>query len=142
MIDEFEEIQQLLRGRDSFAAIELIQKQGIPLEIAARFKSLVTELYWKTHDLPAVVVIGRAGILYCLGQSLTAGNSPEAARKLRSFAKGLAYDIGSFTWPGWEEPGIHPTPDEIAFGRECANLNLRLAIELNKPPVPSRWPIG
>jgi hypothetical protein len=57
----------------------------------------------------------------------------------------LAYDIGSFTWPGWEEPGIRPTPDEIAFGRECASLNLRLAIELNKPPLRvsmAHWLIG
>lgn len=97
------------------------------------------------HDLPAVVVIGRAGILYCLGQSLTAGQSPEAVEKLRSAAKGLAYDVGSFTWPGWEESGIHPTPDETSFGRECANLNLRLAIELKKPPSRvsmAHWLIG
>jgi hypothetical protein len=145
MIDEVEEIRQILRDADSFAAIERIQKQGTPADITARYKSLIADLYWKARDLPAVVVIGRAGILYCLGQSLSAGISPEAADELRSAAKGLAYDIGSFTWPGWEEPGIHPTSEEISLGRECAALNLRLAIELKKPPARismAHWLVG
>lgn len=139
------EIRDLLRAGDSFAAIEHIQRHGNPLEIAARYQALVPELYWKARDLPAVVAIGRAGILYCLGQSLTAGASPEDVEKLRSIAKELAYNVASFTWPGWEEPGIYPTPDEIALGRDCAKLNLRLAIELKKPPERvsmAHWLIG
>ena len=127
------EVLQLLRTGDSFAAMEIIQCQGAPLDIAARYHSLVKDLYWKARDLPAVALIGRAGILYCLGQSLIAKETPKTAEQFRSIAKGLANDVGSFTWPGWEEPGIHPTPDEIAFGRDCARLNLRLAIELKKP---------
>jgi hypothetical protein len=139
------EIQELFRTGDSYAAIEHIQRHGSPLEIAARYESLVSNLYWNAHDLPAVVTIGRAGILYCLGQSLAADASSESAEKLRSVAKGLAYDIGSFTWPGWEEPGITPTPADLAVGRDCAQLNLRLAIELNKPPARlsmAHWLVG
>ena len=127
------EIQKLLRAGDFFAAVEQLQRSGTPTEIAGRYRSQVSDLYWKQHDLPAVVAIGRAGILYCLGQSLLDGTSPESIDRLRSTAKGLAYDVGSFTWPGWEEPGINPTPEDLAAGRECARLNLRLAIELKKP---------
>ena len=127
------EIQAILRAGDSFAALEHIQRQGTPVEIAARYASLVLDLYWKAHDLPAVVAIGRGGIIYCLSQSIAEGSS-SAADELRDVAKRLAYNVGSFTWPGWEEPGIDPTPGDQAFGRDCARLNFRLAIELKRPP--------
>jgi hypothetical protein len=127
------EIQKILAAGDSFVAIEKIQAGGTALEIAERYRLLVSDLYWKGRDLAAVVVMGRAGIIYCLGQSLVAGVLEEEALKLRSVAKGLAYDLGSFTWPGWEEAGISPTSEEMAVGRDCARLNLRLAIELKKP---------
>jgi hypothetical protein len=139
------EIQELLQSGDSFAAIESIQKTGTPLEIAARYDLLVRDLYWKAHDLPAVVEISRAGILYCLAHASAAGQPPEVADRLRGTAKGLAYNAASFAWPGWQEPGIDPTPEQIAYGHNCARLNFRLAKELKRPPlVVSRahWVVG
>jgi len=76
---------------------------------------------------------------------MCAGDFFAAVDRLRSTAKGLAYDVGSLTWPGWEEPGIDPTPEDLAFGRECARLNLRLAIELKKPALKismAYWLVG
>jgi hypothetical protein len=142
---QMNDIRELLRTTDTFAAIEHVQRDGTPLEIAARYQSLVGDLYWKAHDLPAVVAIGHGGINYCLSQSLVAGTPAEATQKLRSTAKALAYNIGSFTWPGWEEPGIHPGPADLAAGRDCAKLNLRLAVELAKPPdrvSMAHWLVG
>jgi hypothetical protein len=139
------EIQKMLQTRDSFAAIEHIQRQGSPQEIARLYESLVLDLYWKAHDLPAVIVIARAGITYCLGQAPRQAASPESAAKLRGIAKAIAYNVGSFTWPGWEEPGINPSAADLAFGRDCANLNLQLANELNKPPAAlssAHWLVG
>jgi hypothetical protein len=139
------EVQALLRDGDSFAVFELIQRQGTPIEIADRYQSLIKDLYWKAHDLPAVVIIGRAGIMYCLSQSSAAEVSSESVEKLRSAAKALAYNAGSFIWPGWEEPGISPRPEDLAFARDCAQLNLRLAVELGKPPTAvsaAHWLIG
>jgi len=139
------EIQELLATQDSFAAIEHIQRDGTPCEIAGRYESLVLDLYWKAHDLAAMVIVSRAGILYCLGQLLVAGHSAETIEKLEHAAKGIAYNAGSFTWPGWEEPGIHPTAEQLAYGRDCARLNLRLAIELKRPAKglsKAHWLIG
>ena len=139
------ELQSLLRTADSFTAIEHLQRHGTPAEIAARYEALLSDLYWKAHDLPAAITIGRAGILYCLTQSLAPGTAPHSAHHLRSIAKGLAYDLGSFTWPGWEEPGINPMPADLAVGRDCAQLNLRLALELKRSPERlsmSHWLIG
>ena len=139
-----QDLLNLLRTTDSFAVIEKIQEVGSPQEIASEYQKLVSNLYWKARDLPAVITIGRAGIYYCLTQAMTA-TSAEPMDQLRSVAKSLAYDIGSFTWPGWEEPGIDPTPADLAVGMECARLNLRLAIELNKPKdrlSMAHWLIG
>lgn len=107
---------------------------GTPQEIAERYEKAHHQLYWKHKDLPALVALARAGIRYCLA-------SPE----LRHGAKHLAYDTGSFTWPGWEEPGIAPSPDDLEYGRQCAALNLQLAIEQNRPPLghsKAHWLIG
>jgi hypothetical protein len=139
------EIQELLRAGDSFTAIEHIQREGTPSEIAARYQTLVKDLYWKAHDLAAVVVIGRAGIFYCLGQLLTAEVPGEPAQKIGDAAKEMAFNLASFCWPGWEEPGINPSDEELAFGRDCARLNLRLAIQLKRPPrgvSMAHWLIG
>lgn len=143
--DVVSEIQTILQASDSFAAIEHIQRDGTPLEIAGRYQSFIPDLYWKAHDLPAIIAIGRAGIIYCLGQSLAVDISAESAEKLRSIAKGIAYNVGSFSWPGWEEPGIAPTVADLIVGMDCARLNLRLAIELKKPPVAlskAHWLVG
>jgi hypothetical protein len=139
------EIQKLLRAGDFFAAIERIQSVGSPKDIASRYHTLMKDFYWKAHDISAVVTLARAGIFYCLGQSMAMGFSEEAAQEMRSMAKSMAYDAGSFTWPGWQEPGINPSKEELAFGRQCAKLNLRLAIELNKPASRvsmAHWLIG
>jgi len=66
------------------------------------------DLYWKAHDFRPSSY-RRGGIIYCLSQSIAEGSS-SAADELRDVAKRLAYNVGSFTWPGWEEPGIDPTP--------------------------------
>ena len=69
----------------------------------------------------------------------------EKAKELRSAAKRLAYDLGSFTWPGWDEPGIELSAAYLAFGREAAQLNLRLAHELDKGALPisrANWLLG
>jgi hypothetical protein len=136
---------KVLRRGDSFAAIELLHRDKTPKQTAERFRTLLSDLYWKAHNLPAVVTIGRAGILHCLAQSLLPRRSAKTIYYLRSTAKSFAYDVGSFTWPGWDEPGIHPTPADLSAGRDCAQLNLRLAIELKKPPEKvsmAHWLIG
>ncbi len=127
-----QQVLNALHSGDSFAAAELIQRDGSPRDVAAAYHSLRGDVYWKSHDLPAAVTIGRAGIFYCLSQSLIC-TSPQDVDFFRSTAKSIAYDVGSFTWPGWEEPGIDPTAADLAAGRDCARLNLRLALDLQKP---------
>jgi hypothetical protein len=111
-------VEELLAGSDATRAAEA-------LATAQRY------LYWTHKDVPAVVTVSRAGIAYLLQSSQRLGGAE--ASDLRHEAKALAYNLGSFMWPGWSEPGIALSAADVAAGFEAARLNLRLAEELSRP---------
>ena len=97
--------------------------------------------YWTRKDLARVRAISRAGIRVATALADTSAD----ADQVRGRAKTLAYNLASFTWPGWDEPGVTPTPADLADGRDAARLNLRLAILLGKPDralADAWWLIG
>jgi hypothetical protein len=138
-----EKVQHLLRTVDSLAVAELLEAEGESRAIGQHYYRVMNDLYWKRHDLPAVVTVARLGIHYCIGR---AQGVPEAqAAELRGLGKTMAYDLASFTWPGWDEDGIRPTPADEALGLDAARLNLRLAIQLKRgaePMMNAHWMLG
>src|ERR1700712_2391987 len=99
-----------MREKNVFAAIEQLQA-GFGADPAANselYHKTMLDAYWKRKTLPAVVALGASGIQYALTHAQFPTNSG-AARELRSLAKAMSYDLASFTWPGWDEPGITPT---------------------------------
>ena len=57
----------------------------------------------------------------------------------------MNYDLASFCWEGWDEPGIVVTPEDSAAGAQAADENLRLAQELGRPAFPlsnAWWMVG
>lgn len=137
---------QILEKKGTFETIEFLAAQADPLIATSAFLEVVRHLYWKRKDIQRTVVMAQAGIQFGLTAAI-ALRDEEAGRagEIRSAAKALAYDLGSFTWPGWDEPGIEIDAASLAFGREAARLNLRLAQELKKGPLPlSRafWLVG
>jgi hypothetical protein len=94
------------------------------------------DAYWKTKDLSAAVGLLRDGIERGRASSDSA---------ILGKVKAMAYNLASFTWPGWDEPGITISPEHLKLGRVAADLNLRLAIELNRPPAKvanAHWIVG
>jgi hypothetical protein len=82
------------------------------------------------HDakaLPEMVAVGRAAILVLLGRAGDAQTPPDLARKCRTAARAMSYNVGSFTWPGWGDPVGEA---ERAAGEDAARLSLRLVIAL------------
>src|SRR5690242_6188654 len=72
---------------------------------------VMRELYWKRKDLSASVLFACAGMSLGLAAAARADASdPSLGVQIRGLVKGLAYDVASFTWPGWDEPGIVITP--------------------------------
>ena len=120
----------LLNSGDSFSAIEFIASHdaGLAMEVCA---TLQHQFYWQKKDLRLSTAIARAGVQIGLTASAKVADRA-SAELLRAYAKGLAYDIGSFNWPGWDEPGVEIGPADVAAGFDGARVNLRLAIELKK----------
>jgi hypothetical protein len=141
-----EEVKTLLADGDTYSAMEFVSSTGKPRDIAERYFNLVIDFYWKEHSLPDLITMARAGIQYCLtkAQELPEDRSEEI-NKLRSTAKAISYNLASFCWPGWEQPGIDIAPRDLAIGLDAAMLNLRLARELKKPAAAvsaAYWVLG
>lgn len=122
---------QLFREKDSYAVIELLEQQE-PRLAAAAYAQLQLNFYWQHKDLPAVIAISRAGIQFALSAATRAG-TPAEAQALRGQAKALAYNLASFTWPGWGEEGVAISQSLMRIGHDAARLNLRLTGELKRP---------
>jgi hypothetical protein len=139
-------ILQLLDEHGTYSVIESLAAQPDSLAATRTFFEVVGNLYWKQKDIYRTVVMAQAGIQFGLTAAVTASShDPELANEIRGVAKGLAFNLASFTWPGWDEPGIEINPTYLPLGREAAALNLRLAHELNKGDLPvsrAYWLVG
>jgi hypothetical protein len=132
-----EEITQSLKETDSFAVTESLSRQSDALATAKSFAGAANHCYWKAKDLAASIALGRAGVQFALAaaeRSVTP--DPALAAELRGQAKAMAYNLASFTWPGWDEPGITITRSDLAVGLDAAKADLRLGRELSRGPLP------
>ncbi|MDB5384410.1 MAG: hypothetical protein JWM11_56 [Planctomycetaceae bacterium] len=137
---------EICREQETFAAIELLSKQPDQLIAVKTFHEVMRHFYWKEKDLFRATALGRAGLQYGLTVALTLQTSdPDRALEIRSAAKAMAYDLASFTWNGWDEPGIPITASDLQMGLDAARTNLRLAVELKKEALPlsrAYWMLG
>jgi hypothetical protein len=131
---------------DAFQAFALLEADAAPAVVGEDYSTLVREAYGKHKDVPRMIAFGHAGIQYCLREARRLEpHDPKLANTLRGLAKIIAYNLGSNTWPGWNEEGITLTATDRAFGRDAARLNLRLANELERGPEPlgnAYWLVG
>lgn len=141
-----ERVKSLLMLHDSYRAIEHMAGLGEPHQVARRYVDLVDDLYWKEKNLALAIVMGRAGIQEILtAAGKVESREPGEAARLRGIVKQLAYNLASYSWPGWDEPGIIIKPDYLLMGYDAARLNLRLALELEKSALrisTAYWMLG
>lgn len=136
-MNDLKEILSLCATHDRAAAIEQIARQPDATNPAKTFLEVMRHFYWKAKDLPAAITFGQAGAHFALFSATRVdATDPALAHQFRSTAKGLYYDLASFTWPGWDEPGITISPGELEIGQDAARANLRLAHELKKGDLP------
>ncbi len=128
------EATKVLAEQDSFAAIQFIENRDDPGDIITSYDALSQASYWQRKDLQPSIAMARAGIQFGLTTAPSIDDEKLAAGLL-GVAKALAYNVASFTWPGWDEPGIEITRSDVLVGLDAARTNLRLAQELDKPDI-------
>jgi hypothetical protein len=134
----WERVETLFDAGEEYRVVELMADAPDPSEVAANYSSVVRSLYYSGKNLPAVVFVAGKGIDFGLSHAVAAERrgDTETARRFRGRVKELAYNLASFTWPGWDEPGIDIRTSDLAAGFAAARLNLRLAEELDRGPEP------
>lgn len=135
---------ETLGQRGLFAAIDYLGREADSKQVLHAYGELVHKLYWESHDLPGVVAIATAGIGYALHCARTGSETALTQAALAS-AKKMSYNLASFTWPGWAEPGIDISPAEARLGLEAARLNLALTAEFELgtfAPHRAHWMLG
>lgn len=140
------EISRRMQGQDSFAAVQYVQQQGAPEDVCALFHKAALARYNDHKDVAGMIALLRAGIQYGLAEAERCIDADrEQSAELKGAAKAMAYDLGSNTWPGWQDDGVSLTASDRRIGSDAARLNLRLAIELQRDHLPlcnAHWLLG
>ena len=78
-----------------------------------------------------VIHFANAGIHYCLAHACEHDEDADSARELRFAAKRIATNAASFTWIGWDEPGVEISPGQMRHGIAFARYAVRQLHELD-----------
>jgi tetratricopeptide (TPR) repeat protein len=138
-----DDISELLDSAEPFKAFDLIEEGKPPLDIAKAYSGLIQKLYWEKKNIQHTILVANEAINYCLDQSQSPPD--EIGAQLLQTAKIITYNLASFAWPCWNEPGIEIGAHEQAAGLNAAHMTLRLARQLKKegqPIADSYWVLG
>jgi hypothetical protein len=127
----------------AFAAIAELALIDDAVTGAEAHREAMKTAYWEQKDLTLAVALAYAGTSRML--SMAGHLDDDAAYAARSEAKAMMYDLASFSWPGWDEPGIDISPTDAAAGLSAARSNLAMALELEKPDLAvsrAHWMLG
>ncbi|QQE12942.1 hypothetical protein JD969_05635 [Planctomycetota bacterium] len=102
------------------------------------FDELIRKAYWQDKNLDAVLTLGNAAIAMGVDDIAFSSDSDELADEyvIERKVKTIAYNIASFCWVGWDEPGIEISDDAIEAGLSAAKLNMKLAKILQVDELP------
>lgn len=125
-------VQTLAAEEDQFAASAYVLGLGDAQAVAETFENLILDCYHKARSTAQVLHFAGAGVHYCLAAALALdGKDDAAAAELRRAAKRMATNAASFTWPGWDEPGVTISPEQMQQGLMYARFSVRQLHELD-----------
>ena len=128
----YQRVHRLIEEKDLFAASAFVLGLGDTQTVAAAFGDLILNCYHRAQSIEQVLHFGSAGIHYCLAAARAHdGRDETAAKELRFAAKRMAANVASFTWPGWSEPGISISHEQMGQGLLFARYSVRQLHELD-----------
>ena len=99
--------------------------------VLAMYNGAVMHAYNAMQDLELVVSLGERAFAYARA----------CGDDVIVLAKPIAYNVGSFTWSGWDDgPAIEHR--HLAAGHAAAELNLEVAQRLDRGIGNARWLVG
>ncbi|MYD46713.1 MAG: hypothetical protein F4W92_10200 [Gammaproteobacteria bacterium] len=110
----------------------------------------ITEVEWKNMselmgELRKIqrddlfVPVARLQLHYALNQiKRTDKNDENELNRLRKFARGVAYNIAAFTWPGWDDMGPIASKDQ-ELGLSAARVALNFATQTEDITFNALW---
>ena len=136
----FDNVQSIIEKKDLYAASEFVFGLADECDVAEAFGNLVLDCYWKAKSIEQVIHFANAGIHYCLARTWSSGDlgddlydeiydDPE--RELLFVAKRMATNAASFTWTGWNEPGVEISAEQMRQGLAFARYSVRQLQELD-----------
>ncbi|MCY3767485.1 MAG: hypothetical protein OXH06_18875 [Gemmatimonadetes bacterium] len=127
----YDAVQSLAVDKDLYAASEFVLGLWEETEMAKVFEDLMLDCYWKAKSVAQVIHFANVGIHYCLAQACERDEDDDSARELRFAAKRMATNAASFTWIGWEEPGVEISPGQMRHGIAFARYAVRQLHDLD-----------
>lgn len=127
----FDTVQSLAGEKDLYAASEFVLGLWDETEVVKVFEDLLLDCYWKARSVEQVIHFANAGIHYCLTHACERDEGDDSERELRFAAKRLATNAASFTWIGWDEPGIEISPGQMRQGIAFARYAVRQLHDLD-----------
>ena len=127
----YDTVQSLAEEKDLYAATEFVFGLWEETDMVKVFEDLLLDCYWKAKSVAQVIHFANAGIHYCLAQACEYDGDADSARELRFAAKRIATNAASFTWIGWDEPGVEISPDQMRHGIAFARYAVRQLHDLD-----------
>ena len=115
-----------------------------PISALKSASEAVLNAYWNDKDVATCKRNAKTAIAWGLEHADALGDDVNKSDILGA-VKPIAYNLASFLWTGWDEPGIVLAPGDHAIGEEAALLNLRLAVELRRDAIAqcrAHWLVG
>ena len=113
----YQSVQAHIEEKDLFAASAFVLSIGDTQTIVVAFSDLILNCYHRAKSIEQVLHFGSEGIHHSLAAARAHdGKDETAAKKLRFAAKRIATNVASFTWTGWNEPGMSISDEQIGAG--------------------------
>ena len=119
----------LLMANLSAIANDKLVLQDLSDEEFGKVSELMREL-GKINRRDLFVPVARLQLLHVLQRLESPDLSESELVEGKEFARGIAFNIASFTWPGWDDtPNI--TPELEQLGEDAATFGLQIAEEID-----------
>jgi len=141
---DVERLQERLAAEGPDGVIDELKHSEDFVHAGQAFDRLGGFAYFDRKDVALSLRLRQAGMQY-VERCIARDDVPAAVRdELRGIHKAMAFNIATSAWPGWGDDVVI-TPEQMALGRQAAQLNLDLAVELRRGPDKvsiAHWAVG